>query len=502
MPTSDRFAAVTLPLVSCVILAAPSAARGDIVPLSATRHIEGYLKLPPSWGGTEETETYGTTSLGAWSASALRVSEADQGSTIGANGVSGTFSYSADLASGINAPGTVEKALSKLNTTFEVLWPSTCHITGSYWTHIYLVGTSTISVELKGTSPVFAFSSTPPQGSDTQDSGDINQVTPALLPGQYSIAIDGHGEANAVTSLISGTGEGSLTMSFEFEEQAPQYLDVPAQYPTIGAAIAAATDFQTVRIAPGVYHEHLNLAAKQLRVQSSSPTENVVIDGAGGAGSLLTISGSQGRGTEIRGLTFRNSPQGSNVPAVGGPAGGGLLILNASPSIIDCRFETNHAEFGGGAFVSGGGPSFTRCVFLGNSAAAGGAIGFDAGSGPKSLVLDDCVLTCNEAEPGSGGALWIEGSPASPVAVTNSMVCNNSSPQIVPTGVAIDPSSQVCGCPGDLNNDASVGAADLSILIGAWGTAEVTADLDCDGAVGSSDLATLLGAWGAAGDCN
>ena len=52
---------------------------------------------------------------------------------------------------------------------------------------------------------------------------------------------------------------------------------------------------------------------------------------------------------------------------------------------------------------------------------------------------------------------------------------------------------------GDLNSDGSVGAADLSILLSAWGPcaagASCLADLNGDGAVGPQDLAALLAAW-------
>lgn len=54
------------------------------------------------------------------------------------------------------------------------------------------------------------------------------------------------------------------------------------------------------------------------------------------------------------------------------------------------------------------------------------------------------------------------------------------------------------GAPSpDLDGDGSVGAADLSILLGAWGACgdPCPADLDGDGAVGAADLAALLGAW-------
>ena len=52
------------------------------------------------------------------------------------------------------------------------------------------------------------------------------------------------------------------------------------------------------------------------------------------------------------------------------------------------------------------------------------------------------------------------------------------------------------GCnPSDLNGDGVVGAADLSLLLSAWGTPG-PGDLDGDGSVGAADLALLLAAWG------
>ncbi len=51
----------------------------------------------------------------------------------------------------------------------------------------------------------------------------------------------------------------------------------------------------------------------------------------------------------------------------------------------------------------------------------------------------------------------------------------------------------------DLNCDGVVDAADLSILLGAWGASgggSVVGDLNGDGLVGGADLSILLGAWG------
>ncbi|MBL9118726.1 MAG: thrombospondin type 3 repeat-containing protein [Phycisphaerae bacterium] len=54
---------------------------------------------------------------------------------------------------------------------------------------------------------------------------------------------------------------------------------------------------------------------------------------------------------------------------------------------------------------------------------------------------------------------------------------------------------EVPDCPADFDNDGDVDAADLAVLLGAWGgpAGDLDGDLDTDGA----DLAVLLGAWGA-----
>jgi hypothetical protein len=51
---------------------------------------------------------------------------------------------------------------------------------------------------------------------------------------------------------------------------------------------------------------------------------------------------------------------------------------------------------------------------------------------------------------------------------------------------------------GDLDSDCHVTAADLAILLGAWGPCDATcaADLNADGTVDAADLATMLGEWG------
>jgi hypothetical protein len=55
--------------------------------------------------------------------------------------------------------------------------------------------------------------------------------------------------------------------------------------------------------------------------------------------------------------------------------GGGLGVLNASPTITNCTFRDNHAsDSGGGLVVRGGNPVVSHCTFEGNSASFGGGL--------------------------------------------------------------------------------------------------------------------------------
>ena len=60
---------------------------------------------------------------------------------------------------------------------------------------------------------------------------------------------------------------------------------------------------------------------------------------------------------------------------------------------------------------------------------------------------------------------------------------------------AFDGCPEVVSTPGDLDGDGVVNAADLSILLSAWGSADPNADIDGNGVVGAADLTVLLGNW-------
>ncbi|MFM7051399.1 MAG: hypothetical protein ACKOYN_04590 [Planctomycetota bacterium] len=70
-------------------------------------------------------------------------------------------------------------------------------------------------------------------------------------------------------------------------------------------------------------------------------------------------------------------------------------------------------------------------------------------------------------------------------------------PDVNGNGVPDSCESLIDSCPTDLNNDGQTGAADLALILGAWGGTNPEYDLNADGLIGAADLALLLGAWGA-----
>jgi len=154
--------------------------------------------------------------------------------------------------------------------------------------------------------------------------------------------------------------------------------DGTGDYPTIQAAVDAATDGDIVVLADGVFRGDGNRDVQvyykdiEIRSESGDPTRTV-IDCEGGAG------------ISRRALRFQFSEvvfQGIGV--TGGDTG---------------------LAFGGAAAVVGGLLTFRDCVFWRNRAGAGGAIAVETWT---TVSIESCTFFENEATYQEGGsALWL-----------------------------------------------------------------------------------------------
>lgn len=195
-----------------------------------------------------------------------------------------------------------------------------------------------------------------------------------------------------------------------------------APYTTIGSAIAAAPAGSTIEICPGTYNEHLTIAGKPLHLRGVSGAGATFLD-AGGQGTALVVSATQGSGVVIEGLTIRNA----NAAGRGGGLrctqsilcvrdatfednraleGGGLSAHACEIDLVNTAFKRNRAtEQGGGAYITSGGGTLTGGIFRENQGKRGGGLATFG----NDYVVRDAVFVANRATV-QGGALHYSGS--------------------------------------------------------------------------------------------
>ncbi|MBD3366891.1 MAG: hypothetical protein GF405_01800 [Candidatus Eisenbacteria bacterium] len=167
-------------------------------------------------------------------------------------------------------------------------------------------------------------------------------------------------------------------------------------FTSIGEAVAAAVDGDTLLVLPGTYtgpdNRDMSFGGRGIILISSGGADSTTID-LEGAGRAFVLHG-RGRSESVisgftitRGASFR---------------GGGMSIIGTSPTITDVEFLLCEADDEGGAlFLSGGSPTLTDVTFDSNAAGfSGGAMFCQSGAAP---TLED--VTFDENVAGSGGGL-------------------------------------------------------------------------------------------------
>jgi predicted outer membrane repeat protein len=183
-----------------------------------------------------------------------------------------------------------------------------------------------------------------------------------------------------------------------FVGTADAQVSVPGNYGSIQAAINAVMDGSLpdgtrIDVQPGTYFEVLLVAntSRSMTVRGVGGPSATVVDAGGRNAPALNVIGATGQ-VAFRGLTFRNAATSID--------GGGFLIRESSPSLVDCIFESNSAHNGGGGALFASNATFTGCIIRSNSALHfGGGVYIVQGSRPTFTATDIVGNTS-----GTGGA--------------------------------------------------------------------------------------------------
>jgi hypothetical protein len=204
---------------------------------------------------------------------------------------------------------------------------------------------------------------------------------------------------------------------------AAKTIKVPADRPTIQDAINSAGNGDIVLVSPGTYTENINFSGKAITVTSSDGPDSTIIDGGNTAPVAMFVSG-EGPKSVLSYLTLQDGSSTFNTQY----DGGGIYILDTSPTIAHNIIQKNSACNGGaGIAVSAGSPVIKDNIIKNNSqkncsgGVGGGGIEV---SGPGSAQIIGNAIH-NNVWPGNGGGITLFG--GNNPTIMNNVIRENSS---------------------------------------------------------------------------
>jgi hypothetical protein len=177
-------------------------------------------------------------------------------------------------------------------------------------------------------------------------------------------------------------------------------IHVPADQPTIQAAIDAATSGDTVLVAPGAYYEAINFNGKIITVTSELGAAATTID-AGGKPAVVTFKSGETRNAILSGFTITG---GRTIYS-----GAGISVSFSSPTIRDNVIGGNSGCSGVGIDSYFGSPriennTITRNLVSGCTGAWG--IGIYVGGNSNAEIIGN-VITDNRGGAATGGGVGL-----------------------------------------------------------------------------------------------
>ena len=134
------------------------------------------------------------------------------------------------------------------------------------------------------------------------------------------------------TTLLAGL----IFVCLHLAANAQRTIRVPADQPTVQAAINAAATGDTVLVAPGTYYENLTIDTRQITLTSSDGVSKTILDGSS-SGIVLKITNNTNLNTTVSGFTIQNGLAGSSSDQ----SGAGIQVGRAGATISGNVFRNN-----------------------------------------------------------------------------------------------------------------------------------------------------------------
>ena len=206
-------------------------------------------------------------------------------------------------------------------------------------------------------------------------------------------------------------------------------------FATLQKAVNTASNGDTILLADGTYtgtgNRDVDFGGIDLTVKSASNNPATCLIDCQQIGRAFNLHNNETANSHIIGLTIKNGSAAISD-------GGGIYINNSDsmPTVTNCVFTSNSADFGGGMYggaatnciftgnaasYRGGGICYgaaTKCVFTSNSAAGNGG----GGGGMYSGTALNCVFTANSASSASYGGGMYYGTATNCIFTGNSAV--------------------------------------------------------------------------------
>lgn len=165
-------------------------------------------------------------------------------------------------------------------------------------------------------------------------------------------------------------------------------LTVPADHPTVQAAVDAAADGDTICIRAGTWTGPVLITSRELALVGEGP--RTIVSG-GGAGTVLTLTSAT---VDLAGMQI--------VDGFSATGGGGIEANQSHVTIERVRITDNTGEGGGGLSASQSDVSLTRTKILRNtSTGSGGGI-----SSGETLIWGHDLVVADNVAHGSGGGIY------------------------------------------------------------------------------------------------